>query len=133
MKYNLFLDDIRNPSDVQYYIPDDDYIDLHWLTVRNHYQFMDTIIRYYELCNVLPYRISFDHDLADTHYSQENQGGELDYTSFKEKTGYHCALWLIDFCTDHNLTLPKYKCHSMNPVGKKNILSLLDNFKITQK
>ena len=64
--------------------------------------------------------ISFDHDLADLQqYSQESV----------EKTGYDCAKWLIEYCLDHSLNIPKFYCHSMNPVGKENIESLLKNFK----
>ena len=47
---------------------------------------------------------------------------------YKEKTGLECAKWLIDYCIDNNQELPNYLCHSQNPVGKDNILGLLDNF-----
>ena len=46
-----------------------------------------------------------------------------------EKTGYSCAKWLIDFCIDKDLPLPEYFCHSLNPGGKENILSILKNYK----
>jgi len=35
----------------------------------------------------------------------------------------------VDYCIDNNLKLPEYYCHSMNPVGKNNILSVLNQFK----
>ena len=47
---------------------------------------------------------------------------------YKEKTGLECAKWLIDYCIDNKQKLPNYLCHSQNPVGKDNILGLLDNF-----
>ena len=47
----------------------------------------------------------------------------------KEKTGYECAKWLIDYCIENNLECPMYVCHSMNPVGRDNILGVLDNFR----
>lgn len=59
----------------------------------------------------LPDFISFDHDLG------------------LEESGYDCAKWLVNYCLDHNFQLPKYDAHSQNPVGKENILSLLQNFK----
>jgi hypothetical protein len=71
----------------------------------------------------LPEMISLDHDLADIHYLKPNSD------EYAEKIGYDCAKWLIEYCMDNYLDLPKFYCHSMNPVGKKNILSLLENFK----
>ena len=59
--------------------------------------------------------ISFDHDLADEHYLKQNS------QEFVEKIGYDCAKWLVEYCMDHYLDLPKFYCHSMNPVGKENI------------
>lgn len=55
--------------------------------------------------------ISFDHDLG------------------LEESGYDCAKWLVDYCLDHNLQLPEFEVHSQNPVGKENILALLNNFR----
>ncbi|MDN3674295.1 hypothetical protein QWY99_14625 [Flavobacterium branchiarum] len=59
----------------------------------------------------LPDFISFDHDLG------------------LEESGYDCAKWLVNYCLDNNFRLPKFDVHSQNPVGKENILSLLQNFK----
>ncbi|MDP9961886.1 cyclic-phosphate processing receiver domain-containing protein [Chryseobacterium lathyri] len=82
------------------------------------------------MCKGLPEMISFDHDLADIHYLKP------DSDEYAEKTGYECAKWLIEYCMDHYLDLPKFYCHSMNPVGKENILSLLkivmDIFRLIQ-
>ena len=61
----------------------------------------------------LPIFISFDHDLGEG------------------KTGYDCAKYLVEYCLDHFKTLPDYKVHSQNPVGKENIEKLLENFKKT--
>lgn len=61
--------------------------------------------------NNLPDFISFDHDLGI------------------EESGYDCAKWLVNYCLDHNLRLPEFEVHSQNPVGKVNILALLNNFK----
>jgi hypothetical protein len=56
----------------------------------------------------------------------------IPYDSYKEKTGYHCAKWLVEYCLDKNLKLPDFQVHSMNPVGKANIQSYLDNFRRVQ-
>lgn len=58
----------------------------------------------------LPDFISFDHDLG------------------LEESGYDCAKWLVNYCLDNNFRLPKFDVHSQNPIGKENILSLLQNF-----
>jgi hypothetical protein len=58
----------------------------------------------------LPDFISFDHDLG------------------LEESGYDCAKWLVNYCLDNDYRLPQFNVHSQNPVGKENILSLLNNF-----
>ena len=63
----------------------------------------------------LPDFISFDHDLGE------------------EFSGYDCAKYLVDYCLDHQLSLPDFVVHSQNPVGKENIERLLNNFKEQQK
>ena len=73
--------------------------------VKSYLEFTDFILR-----NGLPDFISFDHDLGE------------------EKTGYDCAKWLVEYCMDNNLRIPKFFVHSQNPVGKENIQILLDNF-----
>ncbi len=48
---------------------------------------------------------------------------------FIEKTGYHCAKWLIDYCIDNKKELPhEIIVHSMNPYGSRNIKSLFDTY-----
>ena len=53
--------------------------------------------------------------------------------NYKEKTGYDCALWLVEHCLNTKEPLPEYLCHSMNPVGKTKILGILDNYTKQQK
>ena len=82
----------------------------------------------------MPELISFDHDLADEHYNTDAMYDSEDaynklYDSFREKTGYECAKWLIDYCLDNKKKLPTFMVHSMNPVGKKNITDLLNNYR----
>jgi hypothetical protein len=112
--YNLFLDDERFPKDVKWMqLPP-----LRWIIVRNFEQFVNIIQR-----NGLPNAVSFDHDLADEHYVTT-----LSKNSYKEKTGYECAKWLIEYCIEKNLNFPKYTVHSLNPIGKQNIISLIDSY-----
>lgn len=114
----LFLDDIRYPVEAYHYTRQDIFLRKDWHIVRNYEQFVSRILE-----KGLPDMISFDHDLAEIHYLQSGSG---EYT---EKTGYDCAKWLVEYCMDHHLDLPEFYCHSMNPVGKENIESLLKNFK----
>lgn len=114
----LFLDDIRYPIEAYHYTKNDIFLRKDWHIVRNYEQFVNRIVE-----KGLPEMISFDHDLADIHYLKP------DSDEYKEKTGYDCAKWLIEYCMDNFLDVPKFYCHSMNPVGKKNILSLLENYK----
>jgi hypothetical protein len=131
--YRLFLDDIRQPYEVGNYINPVElrkqYRVYEWVIVRNYPAFVKYITD-----NGIPNVISFDHDLADGHYHSNMQNGVLNYKgdSFEvdmNKTGYHCAQWLIDYVIEHNKTLPEYFVHSMNPVGKENIISLFKSFK----
>ena len=79
-----------------------------WDIIRTYEEFVSWITK-----NGIPKEISFDHDL-----------GEID-----EKTGYDCAKWLCEYCWTNGLPLPEFNCHSANPVGRENILSILNNFK----
>jgi hypothetical protein len=134
MKKNvLWLDDIRDPSDPFWfrYFPNTDEV----VWVKNYDEFISWIN-----VNGLPYLICFDHDLADEHYTPQeyweskNKVQEWhDAQNFTEKTGMDCAKWLVDYCLDNDVKLPKYISQSANPSGKEYILSLLDNFSKHQK
>lgn len=98
----LFIDDLRVPSDVGL-------IDHEWIIVRNYNDAIDKIT----LCR--PQEISFDHDLGE------------------EKTGKDITNWLInkdqDNLSDNFIGYDfKYNVHSANPIGKKNIEALLENY-----
>lgn len=132
----LFLDDLRIPKDAIGLVPsamNKFYWNNDWEVVRNYTEFCDYIKEY-----GVPDFISFDHDLADDHYndlfSDENWVKDdsdivLKYDEYREKTGYECAKWLVDYCLELKLELPDYIVHSANPVGKKNIESYLLNAK----
>ncbi len=119
--YNLFLDDERSVSDVT------------WITlplvpyaiVKNYSQFVAIIEK-----QGLPDFVSLDHDLAWEHYPDENGilPEELPYDDYLEKTGYHCAQYLFNYCLENNLDLPRYSVHTLNPIGKTNITELLKSY-----
>jgi hypothetical protein len=120
-KYNLFLDDVRQIYDVKWVkLPDDE----KWRVARTYGEFVDTIEQL-----GLPEFISFDHDLADTHYkvgSLENEshkyGSNLDSLDYgPEKTGFDAARWLCNYCIARELPFPRYVVHSLNEVGGKRI------------
>ena len=121
--YKLFLDDIRSLLDAYAYTAYSPFLNSDWFIVRNYDAFTEFIKDSYQENNAFPELIAFDHDLADEHY-----GADVN-SVFTEKTGMDCAKWLIDFCMDNELTLPNCVCHSMNPAGRDNINSLLNNFK----
>ena len=121
MAYNLFIDDFRMPKDAFAYMKLPQYITKEWIVVRNFYAFI-TIIQN----KGIPDSISFDHDLSDSHYNTELN---IPYDQYTEKTGYHCAKWLIDYCIDNNKKLPaEILIHSMNPAGSLNIKSLFESY-----
>jgi hypothetical protein len=111
-KILLWLDDYRDPFDRN----------IDWLVFspigRNIY--IVWVKSFEQFCNYinksgLPDGICFDHDLG------ENELGE-------EQSGYDCAKWLVDYCLDNDLILPKYNIQSANPVGKENIDKLFKSF-----
>ncbi len=125
-KYNIFLDDIRIPSDCRSYITDYlKYIHNHFHIARNYQDFcnmIDDVILGGDEFGI----ISFD--LADEHYEATYEPGfdtEIDYTKFKEKTGYHAAQYLVEKCKQYNIPLPECYVHSANTVGVENIANAL--------
>ncbi len=115
MSYNLFLDDERIPSDV-YWVS----IGIGpWVIVRDYDQFCDYIDAF-----GIPDKVSFDHDLAQAHYQAYMLGSE-DYGP--EQTGLHCAKTLVDECHERGVAFPPYTVHSMNTVGKVNIINYIEN------
>lgn len=121
---------MRQPQDAYHYTKLDIYL-LDWVVVKDYYAFVHYISK-----NGLPDIISFDHDLAFSHYTPEELW--TDYNKSKawqeqqqhqEKTGYDCAKWLTHYCVDNSIKLCEFLSHSMNPVGKDNILHHLNTYK----
>lgn len=129
MKKLLWLDDVRNPFVMadwllqwapEYYCEKDEGThEVIW--VKDYDEFVDWIQE-----NGLPTEIGFDHDLADVIYSKR---GNIDMlkSTWNEKTGMDCAKWLVDYCIEHKKDIPQFFVQSANPVGKKNIITLLNN------
>ena len=118
--YNLFLDDERLPHNVTWVnLPESQ----HYTIVRNYNEFVDLIT-----LRGIPRFVSYDHDLADSHYGHGLRGDQIPYDSYKEKTGYDCAKWLVNECMINGVKHPPYIVHSMNPVGKQNIISYVESY-----
>jgi len=125
----LWLDDLRNPFlDIEGRVPKENGI-INW--VLNYEEFVQWIEKF-----GLPSIISFDHDLADEHYTPEKYWDDYQLSkkyqesqNYQEKTGMDCAKWLIDYCIDKKEKLPQYYVHSANPVGADNIIGILENYK----
>lgn len=108
----IFLDDERSPCDVTW-------IELcekkGWYIVRNYNDFVSLIEDKIDWLNP-PKIISFDHDIA----SFDIDG--------KEKTGYDCLKFLIEYCHLNNIFPPECIFHTMNSVGKNNMQSYYNNY-----
>ena len=116
MYYNLFLDDERFPRQVTW-------VNLplaEWQIVRSFNEFVETIKK-----QGVPNHISFDNDLSDFDAANAKTPNHQS----KEKTGYDCAKFLVNYCQETNIKFPNYTVHSMNPVGKENIVALIENYK----
>lgn len=118
----LFLDDVRDPIHAFGYTNFGPFVTKEWEIVRNYDEFVN-----YIKTNGLPYFIAFDHDLMDDNYSIGSFWDDPE--KMKEKTGFDCAKFLVEYCMENNLKLPEFYVHSMNPVGKDNIVNYLNNFK----
>lgn len=100
--HKLFIDDLRTPQDDSYVI------------VRTYDDAVNYILK-----NGMPDFISFDHDLG------LDKNGEI------AKSGYDFAKWITDADIDGKIEIPEaflFAVHSQNPVGKKNIESLLTGY-----
>lgn len=123
MIYFLFLDDERQPRAVTWVnLPP-----YPWTIVRSYGEFVGIVEN-----RGLPQFVTFDHDLAEGHYADAAEvnkiGGKIDYDKLQEKTGYHAAKWLAEYCRSRGLDFPAFEVHSLNPVGAKNIREMLAGF-----
>lgn len=116
MSYHLFLDDIRDPHQVTW-VKMPWFPGIKWEIVRSYDQFVAAIES-----KGIPAFVAFDHDLGIEHYLPE-----VDPKDYVEKTGRDCAQWLVNRCIDMDETIPSYVVHSMNPIGRDNIKSIIES------
>lgn len=131
MRILLWLDDIRNPYGGRWifdfapeFVSDD--INIRW--VRSYDEFTAWINE-----NGLPNKIAFDHDLGED-VAKEKVGAGMSKRQARiqkreTRSGYDCAKWLVEYCMDYDVDLPKWVIQSANPVGKENIDGLLSNYR----
>jgi hypothetical protein len=118
---NIFLDDERLPKDVKW-------IELplvEWTISRNYYDFVKLVQ------NEWPKIISFDHDLGPKSYNElfKNNMQSFNYDNLNgEKTGYDCLRFLIGKAVELNRVLPEIYIHTMNPIGRDNMMALIANY-----
>lgn len=126
-RYNLFLDDIRNPDVCTAYTKNPIYDEVDWVIVRSYDEFVECVTK-----NGLPKIVSFDHDLADEHYAPQhwwdNYNEWAETQNFQEKTGYDCVKWMVDYCLDNRENFPIWYLHTMNPIGAENMKVLILNY-----
>lgn len=125
--FYLFLDDERVPNGVFWIdIPKN----VPWTIVRNYKQFREAIES-----RGIPAFVSFDHDLADEHYSMSsdevnNSSYERVIASYEEKTGYDCLKWFVErVLAPIDAPFPDYALHTMNSIGKDNMEKYINNYK----
>lgn len=93
--------------------------------------------------NGLPDGICFDHDLGYSWPDIKNktikkmllalpdietEQGMFNPYVILEKSGMDCAKFVVEYCLDYNLPLPKYNIQSGNTRGKANIDGLFKSF-----
>ena len=134
--YNLFLDDVRQPTDCLSYTHEPRYGTREWVVVRSHDEFINEFLYRWSL-DQFPELVSFDHDLADEHYDPAMYHSEENYNElaekFTEKTGLDSAKFFVQFCIDQSIELPECLVHSMNPVGKEKIKQTIHDYDRFQK
>jgi hypothetical protein len=135
-KYNLFLDDIRNPSDCLGYTRDHRYTQLKWVVVRNYNDFNKEILRRF-IEGEIPEVVSFDHDLCDAHYDPSMYVSKEAYeevsADFKEMTGKEAAMSLVNFCLNFDIPLPEIMIHTQNPIGYTRIKETIEDYRRFKK
>ena len=89
MYYNLYLDDVRFPKDSLKWCKEQPLVE--WVIVRNYNQFVEIIKQ-----RGVPNHISFDNDLSDF----DAANAKTPNYQPKEKTGYDCAKFLVNYCQD---------------------------------
>lgn len=115
--YKVYLDDERTP------------IENDWVIARNYDEFVE-VIRNLGLKNIEV--ISLDHDLDDSaikeYYANAKPNNTLNYENILEKTGMDCCKFLVEESMETGIILPQIYLHTSNPVGRVNMMSLINNY-----
>ena len=105
-------------------------ITLKWTVVKNYEEFKLIVESCFDR-NVKFKYVSFDHDLAEQHYTPEkywdNYQASEKYQNaqkYTEKTGEDCAKYMKEIHEKFNTPLPIIYVHSMNPVGAQRIINV---------
>lgn len=138
MKKLLWVDDIRNPHrDIKWLIKFAPKFEGEVIWIKNYNDFVKWIEN-----NGFPDKICFDHDLGfkiDALPFGVKHLAHLFYRMIgmqpkNSKSGYDCCKWIVDYCLDNNIILDtRFVYQTDNPVGKENMVTLIDNFKRFQK
>jgi hypothetical protein len=76
--------------------------------------------------------ISLDHDLGESaiaeYYANAKPNNTLNYDNILEKTGMDSCKFLVEESVETNTPLPQVYVHSSNPVGRVNMMSLINNY-----
>lgn len=127
MRTLLWLDDFRNPYEDDWLVFSPIHRPFNVVWAKSYDDFVSWI-----KTNGLPDGICFDHDLGLGIAIENHKNGMSKRQARKlkklEKTGMDCANWLVEYCMDNYLLLPKFNIQSSNPVGAENIRTLLNNF-----
>lgn len=125
MSYNLFLDKIRNPDEVNWVELPKVNKPTQWTVVRNPLDFKLRVTSF-----GLPEFVSFAHNLSPEHSTVDWSKFTIpDYNALENKTGYDCACWLIDYCAMYDRDFPSYQVHSRNTIGGEHIHSAVWAYK----
>ena len=122
--YNLFLDD--DPTRIPHKLTWIELPSVEWTIVRSYDEFVN-----YVNAHGIPTRVSFDHDLGPTAYQEYsraiNSNGVINYDNIEERSGMECAKFLAELCVARNVPIPQYYVHTLNPIGRQNIISILES------
>ncbi len=129
---NLFLDDRREVDEAWLFDSDTLLTNFsgidNWIIVRSY----DEFVRWIDM-NGIPDNVSFDHDLCEDAMVQfENalaNNGFIDYVKYTQKTGKHCAEYLVKSCKEKNIPIPNYYIHTANHLAAPIIRDILENGK----
>lgn len=121
MEYNIFLDDSRTATDMGYKFNNPIY-NGNIVTIKNYQTFVEYIEEQFRKDGSYPGFISFDYLLSTVTLSVTEDKSIYQNPESYQETGIECAVWIVNFCKQHNLPIPKYFIHDDNGWGKRKIV-----------